>query len=109
MASQVLNGSSNPSYTNNTGQNVRLVLNVLDNVTSISWASVTTDLRPTLPPFTQLSLDTQPGAITSGSQGTTGIGTFRVSPPYQLSLAPGQSFSAVCDKYNIIVIKEDGS
>jgi hypothetical protein len=107
MASQVLSGSSNPSYTNNTGQNVRLLLNVLDNLTSISWANVTTDLQPSIPG--KLAAYNTTGAITIGSQGTTGIGTFRVSPPYQLSLAPGQSFSAVCDKYNIIVIKEDGS
>jgi len=40
MASQVLSGSSNPSYTNNTGQNVRVVINFMSNTTSISWAGV---------------------------------------------------------------------
>lgn len=40
MAAQVLSGSSNPSYTNNTGQNVRLVINSLRNCTAISWAGV---------------------------------------------------------------------
>jgi hypothetical protein len=29
MASQVLSGASNPSYTNNTGQNVRIVINFM--------------------------------------------------------------------------------
>lgn len=43
MASQVLNGNSNPSYTNNTGQNVRVVINYMysdngDQIT-INWGS----------------------------------------------------------------------
>ena len=29
MASQVLSGTSNPSYTNNTGENVRVVINFM--------------------------------------------------------------------------------
>jgi len=56
MASQVLSGASNPSYTNNTGQNVRVVINFMEGTTfvpgipnrtnpvpssiSISWAGV---------------------------------------------------------------------
>ena len=38
MASQILSGSQNPSYTNNTGQNVRLVINHMAEVTQINWA-----------------------------------------------------------------------
>ena len=41
MASQVLSGSSNPTYTNNTGQNVRLLFNYIANCTSMTWAGVT--------------------------------------------------------------------
>ncbi len=33
MASQVLSGASNPSYTNNTGQNVRIVINYMAGTT----------------------------------------------------------------------------
>ena len=40
MASQVLNGASNPSYTNTTTQNVRVIFNFLRNPTSITWAGV---------------------------------------------------------------------
>jgi hypothetical protein len=44
MASQVLSGSSNPTYTNNTGQNVRIVINFMSSTTSgeitINWAGV---------------------------------------------------------------------
>ena len=50
MASQVLSGSSNPSYTNNTGQNVRVVINFMRNVTSISHPPKTPrDLRLSVP------------------------------------------------------------
>jgi hypothetical protein len=40
MASQVLSGATNASYTNNTGQNVRLIINYMSNVTSMTWAGV---------------------------------------------------------------------
>ena len=40
MASTVLSGVSNPSYTNTTGQNVRIVINYMANCTSMSWAGV---------------------------------------------------------------------
>lgn len=40
MASQVLSGSSNPSYTNNTGQNVRVIINYMASCTSMNWAGV---------------------------------------------------------------------
>lgn len=39
MASQVLSGASNASYTNNTTQNVRLIINYMTNVTSMTWSS----------------------------------------------------------------------
>jgi len=40
MASQVISGASNPSYTNNTGKNVRIILNFLSNATAVNWAGV---------------------------------------------------------------------
>ena len=40
MASQVLSGATNASYTNNTGQNVRLIINYMSRVTSMTWAGV---------------------------------------------------------------------
>ena len=44
MTSQILSGSSNPNYTNNTGQNVRIVINYMysdtnDEIT-INWSGV---------------------------------------------------------------------
>lgn len=40
MASQVISGASNPTYSNNTGKNVRIILNFLSNATSVNWAGV---------------------------------------------------------------------
>lgn len=40
MASQVLSGAANPTYTNNTGQNVRIILNILSNASVVNWAGV---------------------------------------------------------------------
>lgn len=40
MASQVISGASNPTYTNNTGKNVRIILNFLSNATTVNWAGV---------------------------------------------------------------------
>ena len=47
MAAQVLSGSGNVSYTNSTGQNVRLVINYLKNITAagtMTFQGVTVDL-----------------------------------------------------------------
>lgn len=41
MASEVRSGLSNPSYTNSTTQNVRIIFNFLSSPTSVSWAGVT--------------------------------------------------------------------
>jgi hypothetical protein len=43
MASQVISGASNPTYTNNTGQNVRIIFNFLSNATSVNWAGASTN------------------------------------------------------------------
>lgn len=40
MASQVFSGTSNPRYVNDTGKNVRLVLNFLQDATTVNWAGV---------------------------------------------------------------------
>ena len=55
MATEILSGASNPSYTNNTGQNVRIIINFMQSAPSgavlpdtrrqhninISWAGIT--------------------------------------------------------------------
>lgn len=46
MASQVFSGVSNPTYTNTTGKNVRIILNFLSNPTVINWAGASTTTQP---------------------------------------------------------------
>lgn len=87
MASQVLSGSSNPTYTNNTGQNVRVIINFMAKCTSMTWAGVTiSDISTT---------------IVKGRE----AGNF----PNEIILAASQSFSAVCNAYNLLIIREDGN
>lgn len=134
MASQVLSGSSNPSYTNNTGQNVRIVINFMSNVTSISWGgvSVSTSSTPTIGrnlafingtgngdsnnmilPYTTttsqqvlVSTDNFTGQQNFTSQSVTSSNL--AAYPTELMLAPGQAFNSTCGAYNIVVIPEAG-
>ena len=146
MASQVLSGASNPTYTNNTGQNVRVIINYMRS------SSTTSGNIDAVPGFGQTRTTTATitinwaglSASASNSQSTTFVGgrsgNFQVtgssapivigkslatygsgvtangafSPestlalPLEILLAPGQTFSAVCSVYNIIVIPENG-
>lgn len=79
MAAQILNGLSNPTYSNNTGQNVRVKINFIENPVNISWANVTISVNTSNP------------------------------IPKEIFLAPSQIFSASSGAYNITVIKEDGT
>lgn len=90
MASQVLSGSSNPSYTNNTGQNVRVIINYMETCTSMTWAGVT--VTPTA--ATTVSKDnlqvqtTQVTIPITGSIGTPNssfINAFLLSSPFSYS------------------------
>jgi len=131
MASQVLSGTRNVSYTNNTGQNVRLIIYYMEGNgvgdLSMSWGnssnpasvSVTDEI---LAIGKDLCFYTgaergSPDAISSknaarSSQGarnrggdsiqTTGNGAF----PIEIMLAPNQIFNATCRSYNILVITE---
>ncbi len=79
MAAQILNGLSNPTYSNNTGQNVRVKINFIANPINISWANVTINVSTSNP------------------------------VPKEIFLAPSQIFSASSGAYNITIIKEDGT
>jgi hypothetical protein len=139
MASQVLSGSSNPSYTNNTGQNVRVVINYmkdtilqrantsgtipqLDGIV-ITWAGVSVTqyninaIGRNLATFSSY----QDQFLTSNNQYLVGgtsavsannavakVGLLSGALPTELMLAPGQTFSATCGIYNIVVIPEAG-
>jgi len=123
MASQVLSGSSNVSYTNNTGQNVRIVINymrgnVIDNAGNLtigmSWAgvSITADIVAIGRNLAFNNVDSISSGIMSannalGNSTNQGI-RFDGALPTELMLAPGQTFSASCGAYNVVVIPEAG-
>jgi hypothetical protein len=132
MASQVLSGVSNPTYTNNTGQNVRVAINYMQNVISMSWAGVTEapytsiNFNPTgtvtqtvFSPLIEFAIGKGIDNFMSGNifnffnqqSAMPGVGYTKEGGhfPVEIALAPGQSFSAICGVYNIVVIKEDGN
>lgn len=144
MASEVRSGTSNPSYTNNTGQNVRIVINYMASAfasqtipggssaqtfnyptITISWAGVSVRVRGVdaigrnlafattetefvdNPSFHVSSNMLSVKRLYANTQGFDpikygGIGAL----PTELMLADGQTFSAVCGAYNIVIIPE---
>ena len=122
MASQVLSGTSNPTYTNNTGGNVRVVINYMADPGRISWAAAST---PTLAGILAIgrNLAFSAGvsaasneftvAVSSNNMVRTDSGSLSLeltntALPTEIMLAPGQVFSAICGVYKIVVIPEAG-
>lgn len=112
MASTVLSGSSNASYTNNTGQNVRIVINYMQSPTTITWAGVSVGAEQVLAIGRNLAFNNTVGnASLSSNNGSVAVGpsdSSRFALPTELMLAPSQSFSAICSNYNIVIIPEAG-
>ena len=111
MASQVLSGSSNPTYTNNTGENVRIIINYAENITDISWAGVSAATAPS--GFTigrNLAFHKEEDAGSASLTASNGFYSTAsdAALPTELMLASGQAFSALCGVYNIVVIPEGG-
>ncbi len=134
MASQVLSGSNSVSYTNNTGQNVRIVINYMGGIANnpsstttgygitLRWAGVSvsgqmlaigrnlafTISEPTNNVSSNNALG-NPSRVPLGSAGTSIVADTNLGAlPTELMLAPGQTFSATCGTYNIVVIPEAG-
>ena len=114
MASQVLSGTGNVSYTNNTGQNVRVIINYCSNTFTsggeivISWAGVSVTATTTA--FGRNLAFNPQYAGSTNMQGTN-----VANAPTELMLAPGQTFSLSAGRvdrpngpYNIVVIPEAG-
>jgi hypothetical protein len=114
MASQVLSGSSNFSYTNTTGQNVRVIINYMRGVStgsglqiSMSWASVT--ISDTVTAIGRnLAFVGSTSSANNAQVGQSGITLQPAAFPTEIMLANGQSFSASCGAYNVVVIPEAG-
>ena len=121
MAAQVLSGTGNVTYTNSTGQNVRIVINYLENdasnqIVTMTFQGVTVSLGK----------DTVVGksiAYASGNlnyrgyqsdRGTFGTGG-AAAVPTEIALSNGETFSLSISgstpqflRYNIIIIPEAG-
>lgn len=128
MQSQVLSGQSNPTYTNTTGQNVRVIINYMaasnlnSNIT-VTWAGVSATATSVKAIGRNLAFS---GGVFSNSfnsaivsiagnnminkdgDNATDIASevFNNALPTEIMLANGQSFSATCGVYNIVVIPE---
>lgn len=119
MASQVLSGSSNVSYTNNTGQNVRIIVNYMSSSTNnitMSWAGVS--VSSSLSAIGRNLAFSVTGVGYERSSGIQQYAQNAVSPfnlniatslPTEIMIASGETFSASnINGYNIVVIPEAG-
>ena len=122
MAATVLSGKGNVSYTNNTGQNVRIVINFLRKEGS-SAATITVsnsggdDLVMSLVGDGVIGrslayFDSYTGAATqiSNNAGGSSSGSFTV--PTEIAMGSGETFSVTASNgdihYNLLVIPEAG-
>ena len=122
MAAQVLSGSGNVTYTNSTGQNIRLVINYLKNITAtgtMSFQGVSVDLPPNQVYGKTLALRDNFGGGTGVSAtqtmaAQTGGTATRTAVPLEIAIAAGETFSIThtdstrIDGYNCIIIPEAG-
>lgn len=137
MASQVLSGSGNVSYTNTTGENVRIIINYMsgaerrevsdgDDIVGIyiSFPGGSAGDKRVLAIGKHLAHVTTSSSVTVSSENAlmgwinrSAADDYRFEAPtdgtsfaipLELMLAPGQSFSARCFSYNIVVIPEGG-
>ena len=119
MAAQVLSGSGNVSYTNSTGQNVRLVINYLQvsAVSTFSIPGVSIDFGTnggtygkTLAYRTNSGSDAQESSMAWDSSDRQTVEAI----PLEVALANGGTFSINAststwiEGYNIIIIPEAG-
>ena len=101
MAAQVLSGSGNVTYTNSTGQNVRIVINYLK-----------IDQQAATMSFQGVSVSVMQGKVYGKCRDAVGNSSI---VPTEIALANGATFSitgtassANVEYYNIIVIPEAG-
>ena len=128
MAATVLNGEGNVSYTNNTGQNVRIVINYLSNygnaigtitISNANGSGFDLNLKRDSVigrnlAFTQYSTSTYSmvGNNATSTDGDYGNADSINGIPTEIAMEPGGTFSITISnnaiKYNILVIPEAG-
>ncbi len=118
MAATVLNGSGNISYTNNTGGNVRAIIYYMSSTTvggqqqiSVVSSFGTSSITNPTGAF-GIGKDIAGGtSIAPGGTSTQNLSGFIPAGggiPTQIMLADGQSLSATCGGYNVVIIPENG-
>ena len=122
MAAQVLSGSGNVTYTNSTGQNVRLVINYFEvgtlggtPVVSFPGCSITVTQASTYGKTLAYQSVTDNNVTSSmASQGVGSGGKTVKGLPLEVALSNGDTFSITSSNsanikgYNIIIIPEAG-
>jgi hypothetical protein len=113
MASQVLSGTNtNLTYTNNTGQNVRVVINYLKfsssgTVTMTAGNMSISSTNTIVSIGRNLAFQDDSSTSTTTSFGNNGIMAIGQSFPTEVMLSSGQVFSVTGNStYNIVVIPE---
>ena len=123
MAAQVLSGNGNVSYTNSTGQNVRLVINYLEigtdpnskPVVTFPGCSITIYERSIYGKTLAYQSEVTGGTAAASDMmsGTGGYGS-KIALPMEIAMANGDTFSinssvsANIKGYNFIIIPEAG-
>lgn len=132
MASQVFSGTGNFSYTNNTGQNVRVVINFAgwknnNSGMNISWGNVSISDSGVISLGRNLAFSISNGTYGGGGfygvssnnmlavgGGSSGV-TIRSALPTEIMLANNQTFAITPSTnnspdfiYNIVIIPENG-
>ena len=122
MAAQVLSGTGNVSYTNTTGQNVRIVINYVSILTgagdaTMTFQGVSVDLQAGAKYGKTLAYSDNWGANTGSSSMAIGggINPGDTAVPVEIAVANGETFSIThpsdttrIDGYNCIIIPEAG-
>lgn len=112
MASTVLSGTNTSlSYTNNTGQNVRVVINYLSTLGSATLVAGKMTLSPLSPTTSERIIFGRNLAFNSSNSdtGLNYVGSGKFGVPTEVMIANGERFSVTGScTYNIIVIPEGG-
>lgn len=116
MAATVLNGSGNLPYTNNTGGNVRAIIYYMSSVNNGGTRTISLTSSFGTSTITGngdfvIGKDIAGGLVTANAViGIQNVGGSIASGgiPTQIMLAPGQSISATCSGYNVVIIPENG-
>ena len=120
MAATVLSGSSNVTYTNSTGGNARVIINYMASPTAMTWTTTaggTATITATNVRAIGRNLAFSNGIVGSSAltannmgiiDGTSAVEATSATLPTEIMLAGGQTFTATCSNYNIVVIPEAG-